>query len=122
MTFGGNAEPAQLIYFWRTPSKASSASAISASVALERFMRDPSFFRLRNKDALVEVHNVTLGYYAMTPTEFQRLYVPVWAIDATCLTRDLRYDFRNYVVAVDMSPESAKRRDAVPNPRACRLF
>lgn len=122
VSLAGDGTPAQLIYFWRTPTKASAAPAISATVALERFMRDPSFFRLRNKEALVEVKKVTLGYYAMSPTDFQRLYVPVWAIDASCMTRELRYDFRNYVVAVDMSPERAKEADAVANPRACRLF
>jgi hypothetical protein len=122
VTFVGDGTPAQLIYFWRTPAKASAAAAISASVALERFMRDPSFFRLRNKEAVVEVKKMTLGYYAMSPTDFQRLYVPVWAIDAACITRELRYDFRNYVVAVDMSAERAKETDAVPDPRACRLF
>jgi hypothetical protein len=122
VSLAGEGAPAQLIYFWRKPSKASAAPAISATVALERFMRDPSFFRLRNKDALVEVKNVRLGYYAMSPTDFQRFYVPVWAIDAVCVTRELRYEFRNYVVAVDMSPERAKEADAVANPRACRLF
>jgi regulatory protein YycI of two-component signal transduction system YycFG len=85
-------------------------------------MRDPAFFHLRNKDASVTVKDVTFGYYAMSPTDFQRLYVPVWAIDATSQTRELRYDFRRYVVAVDMTPEDAKRADAVANPRACRLF
>ena len=121
-TFTAEDGPAQLVYFWRTPSRAPAAAAISASTALERFMRDPAFFRLRNKDALVEVQKITFGYYAMSPTDFQRLYVPVWAIDATCTTRELRHDFRRYVVAVDMSAEDAKRADAVANPRACRMF
>jgi len=122
VTFATTDTPAQLIYFWRVPSKAPAAAAISATTALERFMRDPAFFHLRNKEASVEVHKVTFGYYAMTPTDFQRLYVPVWAIDVTCQTRELRHDFRRYVVAVDRSPEDAKRADAVANPRTCRMF
>ncbi len=122
VTFAGEDAPAQLIYFWRFPSKAPAAAAISPTTALERFMRDPAFFHLRNKDAVVAVKAVTFGYYAMTPTDFQRLYVPVWAIDATSQTRELRYDFRRYVVAVDMTPEEAKGADAVANPRACRMF
>ena len=122
VTFAADDAPAQLIYFWRIPAKAPAATAISPTTALERFMRDPAFFHLRNKDAVVEVKGVTFGYYAMTPTDFQRLYVPVWAIDARCQTRELRYDFRRYVVAVDMTPEEAKSADVVANPRACRMF
>jgi len=122
VTLAGEGAPAQIVYFWRSPTKAAAATVISATTALERFMRDPAFFHLRNKDASVTVKDVTFGYYAMSPTDFQRLYVPVWAIDATSQTRELRYDFRRYVVAVDMTPEDAKRADAVANPRACRLF
>jgi len=122
VTFTCDDTPTQLIYFWRVPAKAPAAGAISVTTALERFMRDPAFFRLRNKEASVEIHKVTFGYYAMTPTEFQRMYVPVWAIDVTCQTRELRHDFRRYVVAVDKSPEDAKLADAVANPRVCRMF
>ena len=122
VTFAGLEAPAQLIYFWRIPSKAAAATAISAETAVERFMRDPAFFHLRNKDAVVDVQSVTFGYYALTPTDFQRLYVPVWAVEATCQTRQLRHDFTRYVVAVDMTPEEAKQADVVANPRACRMF
>lgn len=122
ITLVGEGTPAQIVYFWRVPAKAADANAISATTALERFMRDPAFFHLRNKEATVTVHDVTFGYYAMSPTDFQRLYVPVWAIDATSQTRELRYDFRRYVVAVDVSAEDAKHADAVANPRACRVF
>jgi hypothetical protein len=122
VTFADPEAPAQLIYFWRIPGKAAAATAISAETAIERFMRDPAFFHLRNKDAVVEVTSVTFGYYALTPTDFQRLYVPVWAIEATSQTRLLRHDFTRYVVAVDMTPEEAKQADVVSNPRACRMF
>lgn len=122
VTLAGDDTPAQLIYFWRKPSKSPDAVAISATTAIERFMRDPAFFHLRNKEASVEVNKVTFGYYAMSPTDFQRLYVPVWAIDVTCKTRELQHDFRRYVVAVDRSPEDVKRDSTVSNPRACRIF
>ena len=122
VTFAGDGALAQLVYFWRKPSRAPNAIAISATTALERFMRDPAFFRLRNKEASVDVHKIAFGYYAMSPTDFQRLYVPVWAIDATCKTRELQHDFRRYVVAVDRSPEDVKRDSTVPDPRACRIF
>ena len=102
-------------------SRGAYATAISPETAVERFMRDPAFFHLRNKDAVVEVKSVTFGYYSLTPTDFQRLY-PVWAVEATCQTRELRHDFTRYVVAVDMTPEEAKQADVVANPRACRMF
>lgn len=122
VTFAGDAALAQLLYFWRHPSKAPEAEVISASTALDRFMRDPAFYQLRSKDAVVEIQGVTFGYYAMSPTDMQRMYVPVWAINATCRTREFEHSFRRHVVAIDVSPEDAKINNMASNPKACRVF
>ena len=121
ITLASEGVPAQIIYFRRSPTKAA-ASAIGATTALERFMRDPAFFHLRDKDVTVTVKDVTFGHYAMSPTDLQRRYVPAGAIEDMSQTRELRFDFRRSAVALDKSPEDAKRADAVANPRACRVF
>jgi hypothetical protein len=116
-------KPAQVIYFWRRPKRAGSMATIRAGDALERFQRDPAFFRLRDTNAVIEIGKVDFGYYALSPTDFQRFYVPVFAVDATVRTREFpQYDLRRYVVAVDLSAESAKAMDALANPAACRMF
>jgi hypothetical protein len=123
VTFGGESQLAQVLYFWRRPRRAGTMTIVSAAQALERFRGDPAFYRLRHTDAIVEIHRIQLGYYALPPSNFQRIYPPVYAIDATVRTRALpRYDFRRFVVAVEMSPERAKEMDAIANPTACRVF
>ncbi len=123
VTFAGGGEVAQVLYFWRRPARARAMPLIPADEAFARFARDPAFYRLRKTDAAVEVRDVQLGYYALPPGDFQRLYVPVYAVDATVRTRELpAYDFRRHVVAVDVSPGQAKALDAVADPSACRLF
>ncbi len=123
VTFAAGAQLAQLIYFWRKPSPGESMRTISPEEALNQFQRDPAFFRLNDSEAVVNVHSIRLGYFALPPAEFQRYYIPVYAIDATTKTRELpRYDFRRYVCAVALSNHQVKRMDVLANPTACRMF
>jgi hypothetical protein len=112
-----------VIYFWRKPVKAKAMPTITAEEALSQFRRDPLFLRLNPEEALIEIQTIQFGYYALPPAEFQRYYVPVYAIAATARTREFeRYDFRRYVVGVRISSEEAKQLDVVANPAACRMF
>lgn len=123
VSIGDGGQVAQLIYFWRRPKRKGTMPTIPPAEALERFQRDPAFFRLRDTKAQIEIRKIEFGYYAMSPTDFQRFYVPVYAVDATVRTPEFpQYDLRRYVVAVNLTPESAKAMDAVPNPAACRMF
>jgi len=123
VTFAGGAQLAQVIYFWRKPSSGESMKTISPEEALNQFQRDPAFFRLNESEAVIDIHSIRLGYFALPPAEFQRYYIPVYAIDATTKTRELpRYDFRRYVCAVPLSNDQVKRMDVVANPTACRMF
>jgi hypothetical protein len=123
LSFVEGGELAQLLYFWRQPSEAGQHAVISPDDALTRFRRDPAFFRLRDTDARVEILSMTLGYFAMSPGEFQRIYIPVYALRAVARTRYLeRHEFTRYVVAIDMKPEDVKQQDLVANPAACRMF
>jgi len=60
---------------------------------------------------MLEVNKDKFGYYAMLPTESQRLYVPVWTMDVICQMRELRHECRRHVVAVNMTPEQSNRAD-----------
>lgn len=123
VSFSDGGRLAQVIYFWRRPKRAPAMPTISPGEILERFQRDPAFFRLRDTDAAVEIRSIQFGYFAMSPGAFQRFYVPVYAIDAMVRTREFpRYEFRRYAVAVNVSAEVAKGMDVIANPAACRMF
>jgi hypothetical protein len=113
----------QVIYFWRRAKRDGVVVILTPQEALERFQHDPSFYRIQKTEAVVEIHSMQLGYYAASPGDFQRFYIPVYAIDATVRTRELpSYRFRRYVVAVNKPTEQTKRDDVVVNPNSCRMF
>lgn len=109
VSFGEGGRLAQIFYFWRRPTAAETLPCISVDEALQRFQRDPGFLRLRHTGAIVEVVNITLGYYALPPTEFQRFYIPIYAIDAIVSTEELpHHEFCRHIVAVRVPAESAE--------------
>ncbi|MFX1532482.1 MAG: hypothetical protein ACFFBC_15300 [Promethearchaeota archaeon] len=116
-------EVSGLIYYWRTPSKEETIPIIEPREALKRLTADKSFKELSPDTASVKLYSITLGYYAMSPTDFQRFLVPVYAIKGTVETKFLDpYNFTQHVVAVDMSLEEIKRRGVVDNPYKCLIF
>jgi hypothetical protein len=124
VTLGHDAALAQVVYFSRAfEPDGDPFQPITPQDAITRFTRDVAFFRLRGTAARIIVKRIRLGYYALPPDMFQRYYIPVYAIDATCDAPPMRArSFRRYVVARDLSTREAKRMRIVANPAACRIF
>ena len=124
VTLAGGGEVAQVLRFWRDPEHVGTVSVISPDEAYARFCRDLAFVHLRGRaEAAIKVSTVTFGYFALPPGDFQRFYVPVYAIAATASTPELpRYDFRRYVIAVEMKPSQIKMAGIVANPSTCRVI
>jgi|LGOV01.1.fsa_nt_gb hypothetical protein len=112
-----------LLYFWREPIKEKAMQLIHPVDALKKLTNDPSFMRLSPDTAVVNLHRIQFGYYALTPTAFQRYLIPVYAITGTVKTEYLdRYDFTNYVVAVDLTPDEIKKAGIVADPSSCTIL
>lgn len=113
----------ELLHFWREPDKVKEMQLIHPMEALEKVTEDPSFMRLSPDDAVVDLHRIRFGYYAITPTDFQRYLIPVYAVDGTAKTEALeRYDFTRYVVAIDLSAEEIKEAGIIADPSSCTMF
>jgi len=118
-----NSTMSELLYFWREPIKEKSNEIIHPEEALKKITNDPRFMRLSSKTAVVNLHKMQLGYFALTPSDFQRYLIPVYAVDGTAKTKDFeRYDFTLYVVAAPLTPTSIKEAGIVADPNSCQVF
>jgi len=109
-----------LLYFWRKPTKDRKMPLIHPEEAIKRLTSDPTFGNLSPKTARVTLHNIQFGYYSLTPTDFQRCMIPVYAINGTVETEFLDpYQFTQYVMAVDISFDEIKKYGVVDNPYHC---
>jgi hypothetical protein len=123
VSFTEGSEVSDLLYYWRIPKKEEMMPIIEPMDALKRLTADKSFKELSPDTASVKLHSIILGYYAMSPTDFQRFLVPVYAIKGTVETKFLDpYNFTQHVVAVEMPLKEIKRRGVVDNPYKCLIF
>lgn len=112
-----------LLYFWRDPVKRKAMKLVHPKEGLGKLINDPRFMRLSSDSAVVQLRKMRFGYYALTPTEFQRYLIPVYETKGTVKTSDFeRYDFTHYIAAVALTQDEIKRAGILADPSSCQIF
>jgi len=115
-----------LLYFWRSITPYQKWPLISPKEALKRFKANPRFKQLSSESASIILDNMYFGYYALTPTEFQRYLIPVYAIIGKVQmkvgSKIRSHDFSDCVLAVNISPLKIKSMMVVKNPFPCLII
>lgn len=97
-------------HFWREPKALSKPRPIiMPDLALEVFGKNFRFADLKSDTDRVNIKQVELGYYAMSPTDMQNYLVPVYQVKGVINTKALpQYEFTHYVVAVKYREDDVK--------------
>lgn len=112
-----------LVYFWRDISKEDDTiGVISPKEALKRFKADKSFNQLNPETDSVIIKNIQFGYYSLSPTDYQRYLIPVYALKGSVETKYANYNFVDYIVAAKISPLKIKTLRVVDNPFPCFII
>lgn len=104
--------------FWREPRAKSAVRVMPAEQAYERFAAAAMFADLNDDSASAEVSEVSLGYFAMPPTEPQSVLVPAYEFRGVLSTETHpHYEFVAYLPAAAVKPAELKNLGRpVPNP------
>ncbi|WP_046755923.1 hypothetical protein [Kordia jejudonensis] len=108
----------QLYHFHRTPKQEGKAAVISPEEALQQVLDDKRFAIIKEEGkSSGEITDVSLGYYATSPSDLQRFLIPVYKVQGSVSTPELEnYDFNLFVIAAKESQEMAKRRGLANQP------
>jgi hypothetical protein len=119
VTVGGKGRVMECYQFWRRPQRDGEHDVLSGDAVVELLRRDPMFRQLKSGEATVTFRSARLGYYALTPREYQRALIPVYAFDGTVSTPLMpRYDFVRYVVATRFDADQVKRQGIISHAPA----
>jgi len=113
-TVGGKGRVTECYQFWRHPRRDGEHEILPGDVVVEMLRRDPMFDGLKPGETTITFRNARLGYYALTPREYQRALIPVYAFEGTASTPAMpRHDFVRYVVAVRFAADEVKRQGII---------
>lgn len=114
VTYGGDNQVTEVLKFWREPKKErKKLKLILAEKAAKIFQKDEAFSDLSERTAKVQVDEIALGYYALSPREVQAGLIPVYRFKGFVSTEHLkRYDFIKHVIAVEVTADLLKKTGA----------
>ncbi len=123
ISFADEKQMSQVLYFWRNPEEEEVMQLLHPVVVLNKFVNDPRFMRLSKDSSSVKIHDMKFAYYAMPPFDFQRFLIPVYVVNGSVHTSELKeYEFTNFIVAVDLPAEKIKNLGIVADPASCTIF
>jgi hypothetical protein len=104
--------------FWREPRAKSAVRVMPAEQAFERFAASAMFTDLNDDIASAEVSEVSLGYFALPPTEPQSVLLPAYEFRGVVSTEmHPEAGFVSYLPAAAVKPAELKNLGRpVPNP------
>jgi hypothetical protein len=104
--------------FWREPREKGAVRVLPTAQAFERFAASALFRNLSDDTAQAEVTEVTLGYFALPPTEPQSVLLPAYEFRGVLSTElHPRYEFIAHLPAAAVKPAELKnlgRPTAIP--------
>lgn len=112
ISFINNDQLVQFAHFNRIPKQVGKAAVISPEEAVQQVFDNKRFAIIKEQGkSSGEITDVSLGYYAASPSDLQRFLIPVYKVQGNVSTPELEnYDFNLYVIAAKESQEMAKRR------------
>lgn len=118
ISYVNNDQLVQFVHFNRTPKQAGTAEVISPEEAVQQVFDNFRFAIIKEQGkSSGEITDVSLGYYAASPSELQRFLIPVYKVQGSVATPALEnYDFNLYVIAAKESQEMAKRKGQINQP------
>jgi hypothetical protein len=102
ISLAGSQTTSGVYQFWRNPQPLKERrELLNPELSLEVFLRNFRFAQLKTDAAKATVDNMTLGYFALSPTAVQNYLLPVYRVTGTISTEALpEYNFDHYIVAV----------------------
>lgn len=99
-----------IYHFWReVKALPRQRPLIKPDLALEMYGRNFRFAQLKNSSDKVNINQVDLGYFAMSPADTQDYLIPVYRITGVVSTEALpEYAFTHYIVAVKYNEADVK--------------
>jgi hypothetical protein len=95
--------------FWRDPQPKGAVRVLQPEQAFERFAAAPLFGDLSDDTARAEVTDVSVGYFALPPTEPQSVLLPVYEFHGVLSTElHPHYEFIAHLPAATVKPADIK--------------
>ena len=115
ISFINNDQLIQFVHFNRIPKQDGKAEVISPEEAVQQVFDNKRFAIIKEQGkSSGEITDVSLGYYATSPSDLQRFLIPVYKVQGNVSTPELEnYDFNLFVIAAKESQEMAKRKGQV---------
>jgi len=88
LSYAGD-ELSQVAYFWRRPVLSPIGEQVirPPETIKKHLARDPRFAHLDPNNSKIRINTIRLGYYAASPADFQRYYLPVYQFTGIVETR-----------------------------------
>ena len=99
---------------WRDVAQRGTVRGLNAEEIGARFGASPTFARLTDDTARVEVTTARAGLYSLPPTEVQDVLYPAIEVRGTITTKDATVGFATHVSAVDLDTVGVSRRRQPP--------
>ncbi len=108
----------EVLHFYRTPKQEGKIAIISPEEALQQVLDNARFAVIKEQGkSSGEITDVSLGYYAASPTDLQRYLLPVYKVQGNVSTPKLEnYEFNLYVIASKESQDKAKQTGLLTTP------
>lgn len=118
VSYINNDQLVQLVHFNRTPKQEGKAEIISPEEAVQQVFDNFRFAVIKEQGKSTgEITDVSLGYYATSPSDLQRFLIPVYKIQGSVSTPELEnYDFNLFVIAAKESQAKSKRKGQANQP------
>jgi hypothetical protein len=112
ISFINNDQLIEFLHFNRTPKQDGKVEVITPEKAVQQVFDNFRFAIIKEQGkSSGEITDVSLGYYATSPSDLQRYLIPVYKVQGSVSTPELEnYDFNLFVIASAESQEMAKRK------------
>jgi len=115
LSFINNDQLVEFLHFNRIPkAEKRTVEIISPEEAVQQVFDNKRFAILKEQGkSSGEITDVSLGYYAAAPSDFQKFLIPVYKVKGSVAAPKLdHYDFNLFVIASKASQELAKQKGA----------
>jgi len=118
ISFINNDQLIEFIHFNRTLKQQGKAAIITPEEALQQVVDNTRFAIIKEQGkSSGTITDVSLGYYAASPSDLQRYLVPVYKVQGNVSTPELEnYEFNLFVIAGKESQEMAKQKGQINKP------
>ncbi len=112
VSFINNDQLVEFLHFYRTPKQEGKVEVISPEEAVQQVLNNSRFAEIKEAGKSAgEITDVSLGYYAASPGDFQKHLIPVYKVQGSVSTPELEnYEFNLFVIAMKTTQEMAKRK------------